>query len=49
MIKYAILAFILFVAYRIFSGKPLIGGSRRKELDDQEPDDPGYTDYEEID
>jgi len=49
MIKYAILVFILFIAYRIFSEKPRIGGSRRRELDDQEPEDPGYTDYEEID
>jgi|GEM_PF-6571114 len=49
MIKYAILAFVLFIAYRVFSGKPRISEKQRKELHDQEADDPGYTDYEEID
>jgi hypothetical protein len=47
--KYAILAFLVFLIYRWFSEKPRISESRRKELHDQEPDDPDYADYEEID
>ena len=49
MIKYAVLAFVLYIAYRLFSGSPRLGGGRRRELDDQEPDDPDFVDYEEID
>jgi len=49
MIKYAILAFILFIAYRMFSDKPRISEKPPGRLDDQEPDDPGYSDYEEVD
>ncbi len=48
MIKYAIVAFLVFLVYRFFSDKPRIDGSRHGELDDQEPDDPDYVDYEEI-
>ena len=49
MIKIAILAALLYIAYRVFSDKPLIGEGRRKNLHDQEPDDDEFTDYEEID
>ena len=49
MIKFAILAALLYIAYRVFSDKPQIGEGRRKNLHDQEPDEEDFTDYEEID
>jgi len=49
MIKLAILAFLLYIAYRLFSEKPQIGEGRQKNLRNQEPDDEDFADYEEID
>ncbi len=49
MIKFAILAALLYIAYRVFSEKPQIGEGSRKNLRDQESDDEDFTDYEEID
>ncbi len=49
MIKLVVLAFLLYIAYRVFSEKPQISEGNRKHLHDQEPDDEDFTDYEEID
>ena len=46
--KYIILVLLIYFAYRLFSGKPLLGTRRQSFIQDQEPDD-GYTDYEEVD
>jgi hypothetical protein len=47
--KYIILILLIYVAYRLFTGQPLLGSKKQEFLRNEEPDDPDYTDYEEID
>lgn len=48
MLKLVIIAFLIYVAYRLFASPPRLDGRRQSQLEDQEQDD-GYTDYEELD
>ena len=47
--KYIILVVLIYVAYRLFAGKPLLGTRRQSFIREQEPDDQDYTEYEEVD
>ena len=47
--KYIILIVIIYMAYRVFSGQPLLGKGKQTFISDQEQDDPDYVDYEELD
>ncbi len=46
--KYIILILLIYVAYRLFTGQPLLGSRKQEFLRNEEPDDPDYTEYEEI-
>lgn len=47
--KLVLIAFLIYVAYRLFAGPPSLPGGRRKHIHEQEDDDHDYADYEEID
>ncbi|MDX1477655.1 MAG: hypothetical protein R3301_08090 [Saprospiraceae bacterium] len=50
MIKFLILIALVYLAYRLFIGPPLLDqGKKRREIRDQEPEDDEFADYEEID
>ena len=47
--KYLILILLVYLAYRLFAGKPLLGsGGKQTFINKQEADDPDYVDYEEV-
>lgn len=48
MIKFLIFVLLVYLAYRLIAGKPLIGSGPKQQIRDQEPDNGGYTDYEEV-
>ena len=47
MIKIIIVICLLYFAYRLFVGPPLLSETKRKNLRDQDSDE-DFTDYEEI-
>jgi hypothetical protein len=47
MFKLLILIIILYVGYRLFTGKPLLGESKKDQIRGKKNDD-DYTDYEEL-
>ncbi len=48
MLKLVIIAFLIYVAYRLFASPPRLDGRRQPHLEEEEEDDE-YTDYEELD
>jgi hypothetical protein len=49
ILKWLLLIAVIYLTYRLFTGPGLIGGRRKKQIPDQEPDEDGYVDFEEID
>ena len=48
--KYLILLVLVYLAYRLIAGKPLLGsGKKQVFINEQESDDSDYVDYEEVD
>lgn len=49
MIKFLIFLLLAYLAYRLFIGPPLLDSRKTRHIKEQEPDEDGFTDYEEID
>ena len=47
--KFIILILLVYVAYRLFTGQPLLGSRKQDFLRNEDQDDSDYADYEEID